>query len=104
MNEELQSSNEELEASQEELQSLNEELETINSQLAEKVEELDRAQEDLVNLLDATLFLDCRAPDQALHARPRRRDRAAAGRRGPLPRRLRAQVRASGPAGRGAPA
>ena len=58
MNEELQSSNEELEASQEELQSLNEELETINAQLAEKVEELDRAQDDLVNLLDATLFLD----------------------------------------------
>ena len=58
MNEELQSSNEELEASQEELQSLNEELETINSQLAEKVEELDRAQDDLVNLLGATLFLD----------------------------------------------
>jgi two-component system, chemotaxis family, CheB/CheR fusion protein len=57
MNEELQSSNEELEASQEELQSLNEELETINTQLADKVEELDRAQEDLVNLLDATLFL-----------------------------------------------
>ncbi len=58
MNEELQSSNEELEASQEELQSLNEELETINAQLAEKVEELDHAQDDLVNLLDATLFLD----------------------------------------------
>ena len=58
MNEELQSSNEELEASQEELQSLNEELETINAQLAEKYEELDRAQDDLVNLLDATLFLD----------------------------------------------
>jgi two-component system, chemotaxis family, CheB/CheR fusion protein len=58
MNEELQSSNEELEASQEELQSVNEELETINAQLAEKLEELDRAQDDLVNLLDATLFLD----------------------------------------------
>ncbi len=61
MNEELQSSNEELEASQEELQSLNEELETINAQLADKVEELDRAQTDLVNLLEstaiATLFL-----------------------------------------------
>ena len=37
---------------------LNEELETINAQLAEKVEELDRAHDDLVNLLDATLFLD----------------------------------------------
>lgn len=62
MNEELQSSNEELESSKEELQSLNEELSTANSQLQEKVEELDRANCDITNLMNsaeiATLFLD----------------------------------------------
>lgn len=62
MNEELQSANEELETSKEELQSLNEELSTVNSQLQDKVEELDKAHNDMTNLLDsaevATLFLD----------------------------------------------
>lgn len=62
MNEELQSANEELETSKEELQSLNEELNTLNTQLQDKVEELDRANSDLTNLIAssdvATLFLD----------------------------------------------
>lgn len=62
MNEELQSANEELETSKEELQSLNEELTTVNNQLQEKVEELDRSNSDLSNLLAssevATVFLD----------------------------------------------
>ncbi|MGB5600927.1 MAG: PAS domain S-box protein [Gammaproteobacteria bacterium] len=62
MNEELQSANEELESSKEELQSLNEELATINNQLEDKVDELDRANDDITNLLNssdiATLFLD----------------------------------------------
>ncbi|KQY70257.1 chemotaxis protein CheR [Ensifer sp. Root142] len=62
VNEEAQSSNEELEASKEEMQSLNEELNTINAELNGKVEELDRANNDLRNLFDATeiatVFLD----------------------------------------------
>eukprot|EP00456_Euglypha_rotunda_P094307 TRINITY_DN9_c0_g1_i2.p1 TRINITY_DN9_c0_g1~~TRINITY_DN9_c0_g1_i2.p1 ORF type:complete len:1283 (-),score=297.99 TRINITY_DN9_c0_g1_i2:13369-17217(-) len=62
MNEELQSSNEELESSKEELQSLNEELHTVNVQLQEKLEELDKSNSDLLNLMAssevATLFLD----------------------------------------------
>lgn len=62
MNEELQSSNEELETSKEELQSLNEELSTVNNQLQDKVEQLDQAHNDMINLLNssdiATLFLD----------------------------------------------
>ena len=62
MNEELQSSNEELETSKEELQSLNEELRTVNNQLQDKVEQLDQASNDMLNLLNssniATLFLD----------------------------------------------
>lgn len=62
MNEELQSANEELETSKEELQSLNEELSTVNSQLQDKVEELEKAHNDMSNLLNsadiATLFLD----------------------------------------------
>ena len=61
-NEELQSANEELKSSKEELQSLNEELTTVNSQLPEKVDELDRANSDISNLMVsadiATLFLD----------------------------------------------
>jgi PAS domain S-box-containing protein len=61
-NEELQSANEELETSKEELQSLNEELNTINARLQEKVEELEGANNDVVNLLSstniATVFLD----------------------------------------------
>jgi two-component system, chemotaxis family, CheB/CheR fusion protein len=51
VNEELQSANEELESSKEELQSLNEELNMVNLQLQEKVEELDRANSDIENLL-----------------------------------------------------
>ncbi|MBB4182565.1 PAS domain-containing protein, partial [Rhizobium sp. BK109] len=62
VNEEAQSSNEELEASKEEMQSLNEELNTINAELNSKVEDLDRANNDLKNLFDATqiatIFLD----------------------------------------------
>ncbi|WP_273691893.1 CheR family methyltransferase [Ketogulonicigenium vulgare] len=62
VNEEVQSSNEELEASKEEMQSLNEELNTINSELNGKIEELDRANNDLRNLFEstriATIFLD----------------------------------------------
>jgi two-component system CheB/CheR fusion protein len=62
MNEELQSTNEELETSKEELQSLNEELSTLNQQLQEKVDELERANNDITNLLTssevATVFLD----------------------------------------------
>jgi two-component system, chemotaxis family, CheB/CheR fusion protein len=54
VNEELQSANEELQTSQEELQSLNEELETLNAELSGKVEELDRANADLTNLLRST--------------------------------------------------
>jgi len=61
MNEELQSTNEELETSKEELQSLNEELTSVNTQLEEKLHELERANDDLGNLLSstdiATLFL-----------------------------------------------
>lgn len=62
MNEELQSANEELETSKEELQSFNEELSTVNSQLQDKVDELERANNDFRNLLTsteiATVFLD----------------------------------------------
>ena len=62
VNEESQSTNEELEASKEEMQSLNEELNTINAELSGKVEELDRANNDLKNLFEstqvATVFLD----------------------------------------------
>ena len=62
MNEELQSANEELETSKEELQSFNEELSTVNSQLQDKVDELERANNDIRNLLKsteiATVFLD----------------------------------------------
>jgi len=62
MNEELQSANEELQTSKEEMQSVNEELGTINTELNRKVEQLDRANSDLQNLIRsteiATLFLD----------------------------------------------
>jgi two-component system CheB/CheR fusion protein len=62
VNEELQSANEELEASKEELQSVNEELHTVNIELVGKVDALDRANNDLVNLFEstkvATVFLD----------------------------------------------
>ena len=62
INEELQSTNEELETSKEELQAVNEELHTVNAELNSKVDELDRAHNDLRNLFDstqiATIFLD----------------------------------------------
>jgi two-component system CheB/CheR fusion protein len=62
VNEEMQSSNEELEASKEELQSVNEELHTVNTELIGKIEALDRANSDLLNLFEstdvATIFLD----------------------------------------------
>ena len=61
-NEELQSANEELETSREELQSLNEELVTVNHQLEDKIFEVEKATDDLRNLLTSTrlpvLFLD----------------------------------------------
>ena len=61
-NEELQSANEELQSSKEEYQSLNEELETVNAELRGKLEDLDRANSDLENLLEsiqiASIFLD----------------------------------------------
>jgi two-component system CheB/CheR fusion protein len=62
VNEEMQSTNEELEASKEELQSVNEELHTLNADLIGKVDALDRANNDLLNLFEstdvATIFLD----------------------------------------------
>jgi two-component system CheB/CheR fusion protein len=63
-NEELQSSNEELQTSKEETQSLNEELQTVNAELTEKLRGLERANDDLENLMSnleiATIFLDDR--------------------------------------------
>ncbi|HSB95639.1 MAG TPA: chemotaxis protein CheB [Spongiibacteraceae bacterium] len=62
MNEELQSSNEELETSKEEMQSLNEELLSVNSELESKLQQIERINGDLNNLLASThiptLFLD----------------------------------------------
>ncbi|HVJ38560.1 MAG TPA: CheR family methyltransferase [Stenotrophomonas sp.] len=62
VNEEMQSTNEELEASKEELQSVNEELHTVNMELHGKLDSLDRANSDLLNLFQATdvatVFLD----------------------------------------------
>jgi two-component system CheB/CheR fusion protein len=50
------------ETSKEELQSLNEELSTVNNQLQDKVDELDKANNDMTNLLAstdiATIFFD----------------------------------------------
>jgi two-component system, chemotaxis family, CheB/CheR fusion protein len=61
-NEEMQSTNEELETSREELQSINEELVTVNAEQTAKNDELDKASNDLLNLLNstqiATIFLD----------------------------------------------
>src|SRR5262249_14006947 len=54
VNEELQSTNEELETSKEELQSVNEELQTVNNELSMNIDELDRANADLNNLLQST--------------------------------------------------
>lgn len=53
-NEELQSMNEELESSKEELQSLNEELSAVNQQLQGKIGEVESANNDLTNLLEAS--------------------------------------------------
>ena len=62
VNEELQSTNEELQTSKEETQSLNEELHTANAELAQKVQALEQARDDLLNLINsldfATIFLD----------------------------------------------
>jgi len=62
INEEHQSTNEELESSKEELQSLNEELLTLNSELSAKVEQANKVESDLKNLLDSlkigVIFLD----------------------------------------------
>lgn len=61
-NEELQSANEELETSKEEAQSVNEELATVNSEYEGKINELTKANDDMVNLMASTdigtLFLD----------------------------------------------
>ncbi len=61
-NEELQSTNEELQTAKEETQSLNEELHTVNAELTEKLENFQRATDDLLNLMNnieiATIFLD----------------------------------------------
>ena len=62
MNEELRSATEEMETGREELQSINEEITTINQELKGKVEQLDRANSDLQNLMAstkiATIFLN----------------------------------------------
>ncbi|HEX8847221.1 MAG TPA: CheR family methyltransferase [Pyrinomonadaceae bacterium] len=64
INEELRSTTEELETSKEELQSLNEELQTVNVELNDNVNEVNRVNSDLQNLLAATdvatIFLDRR--------------------------------------------
>jgi two-component system CheB/CheR fusion protein len=61
-NEELQSANEELNSSKEELQSLNEELETVNSELQGKVQQVEKAYDEMHNMLNSmdipTIFLD----------------------------------------------
>jgi two-component system CheB/CheR fusion protein len=62
INEELRSATEELETSKEELQSINEELLTVNFELKTKVEETDRINDYLTNLIAstdiATVFVD----------------------------------------------
>lgn len=61
-NEELQSTNEELQTAKEETQSLNEELHTVNAELSQKLQVLEEATNDLINLMNnievATIFLD----------------------------------------------
>lgn len=61
-NEELQSANEELNSSKEKLQSLNEELETVNSELQGKVQQVEKAYDEMRNMLNSmdipTIFLD----------------------------------------------
>ncbi|MCF4994452.1 PAS domain S-box protein [Pseudomonas syringae] len=62
INEELRSATEELETSKEELQSINEELLTVNYELKTKVEETDKINDYLTNLIAstdiATVFVD----------------------------------------------
>ena len=62
INEELRSATEELETSKEELQSINEELLTVNFELKSKVEEKDKINDYLTNLIAsteiATVFVD----------------------------------------------
>ena len=62
INEELRSATEELETSKEELQSINEELLTVNYELKTKVEETDKINDYLTNLIAstdiATVFID----------------------------------------------
>ena len=62
INEELRSATEELETGREELYSINEELRTVNQELKNRVEEVDRANNDLQNLMAstniATIFVD----------------------------------------------
>ncbi|RKS17088.1 two-component system CheB/CheR fusion protein [Pseudomonas sp. WPR_5_2] len=62
INEELRSATEELETSKEELQSINEELLTVNYELKSKVEETDKINDYLTNLIAstdiATVFVD----------------------------------------------
>jgi two-component system CheB/CheR fusion protein len=62
VNEELQSTNEELQTAKEETQSLNEELHTVNAELTQKLQALEQANDDLLNLMNnieiATIFLD----------------------------------------------
>jgi two-component system CheB/CheR fusion protein len=62
VNEEMRSASEELETGKEELQSVNEELTTVNQELKEKVEETNRTNSDLQNLMASTdigtIFLD----------------------------------------------
>ena len=62
INEELRSASEELETSKEELQSINEELLTVNYELKNKVEETDKINDYLSNLIActeiATVFID----------------------------------------------
>ncbi|MCC9658335.1 chemotaxis protein CheB [Rhodopirellula halodulae] len=61
-NEEMVASNEELQSTNEELQSVNEELYTVNAELQLRVNELNEANADMVNLLSTTragvIFLD----------------------------------------------
>lgn len=61
-NEELRSASEEMETSREELQSVNEEIGAMNLELKEKVEEINRGNADLQNLMQSnnigTIFLD----------------------------------------------
>ncbi len=53
-NEELLASNEELQSSNEELQSVNEELYTLNSELEDKVKEVTRSNNDIINIFNST--------------------------------------------------